>query len=113
MSRTSLSHGQSQVERGLIINDDIMVVNMHSDSLITQRIVYDHMKCNNFQPHNHEIGQKLCASVLSAYSKYKLVRDQKEKDTIESEKQQRSEVIESKIHERKENIKCQVNYFKT
>ena len=82
------------------------------------------MKCNNFLPHRYEIGQKLRASVLSAYSKYKLVWEQKEKDTIESEKQQRSEVIESekqqrseviesKIHERKENIKCQVNYFKT
>ena len=71
------------------------------------------MKCNNFQPHRYEIGQKLRVSVLSAYSKYKLVWDQKEKDTIESEKQQRSEVIESKIHVRKKNIKCQVNDFKT
>ena len=71
------------------------------------------MKCNNLLPHRYEIGQKLRASVLSAYLKYKLVWDQKEKDTIESEKQQRSEVIESKIHERKENIKCQVDYFKT
>ena len=93
-----LSHGQFQVERGFNIIDNIMVENMHNNSLIAQRIVYDYLKCNNFQPHCYEIGQKLCASVLSAYSKYKLVRDQKEKDTIESEKQQRSEVIEGKIH---------------
>ena len=62
------------------------------------------MKCNNLQPHNYEIGQKLCASVLSAYSKYKLVRDQKENDTIESEKQQRSEVIKSKVHKKERKI---------
>ena len=64
-----LSHGQSQVLRGFNINDDVMVENMHNDSLIAQRIVFDHMKCNNFQPHNYEIGQKLCTSVLSAYLK--------------------------------------------
>ena len=45
------------------------------------------MKCNNFHPHSYVIGQKLLASVLSAYSKYKLVWDQKGKDTTESEKQ--------------------------
>ena len=100
----TLSHGQSQVERVFNINDDIMVENMHNDSLIAQIMVYNHRKCNNFQPHNYEIGQKLRAIVLSAYSKYKLVRDQKEKDTIESEKQQRSEVVESKIHERERKI---------
>ena len=70
----TLSHGQSQVERCVNINDDIMVENMHNDSLIVQRIVYDQLKCSNFQPHNHGIGQKLRASVLSAYLKYKLVR---------------------------------------
>ena len=62
------------------------------------------MKCNNFEPHNYETGQKLRASVLSAHSKYKLVRDQKEKDAVESEKQQISEVIENKIHERERKI---------
>ena len=78
----TLSHGQSQLERGFNISDDIMVENIHNNLLIAQRIVYDHMKCNNFQPHNYEIGQELHASVLSAYSKQKLARDQKEKDTI-------------------------------
>ena len=81
-----------------------MVEYMHNDSLIAQRIVYDHMKCNNFKPHNYDIWQKLRASLLSAYSKYKLVRDQKEKNTTKSEKQQRSEVIESKIHEKERKI---------
>ena len=100
----TLSHGQSQVERGFNINDDIMVENLHNGLLIAQRIVYDHMKCNNFEPQNYEIGQKFCASILSAYSKYKIGRDQKEKDTIESEKQQRLKVIESKIHERERKI---------
>ena len=100
----TLSHSQSQVERGFNINDDIIVENMHNNSFIAQRNVYDHMKCNNFQSHSYEIWQKLRASVLSAYSKYKLVRDQKEKDTIASEKQQRSEVIESKIYERERKI---------
>ena len=100
----TLSHGQSQVERGFNINDDIMVENLHNGLLIAQRIVYDHMKRNNFEPQNYDIGQKFCASILSAYSKYKIGRDQKDKDTTESEKQQRLKVIESKIHERERKI---------
>ena len=35
----TLSHGQSQVEGGFNINDDILVENMHNNSLIAQRIV--------------------------------------------------------------------------
>ena len=35
----TLSHDQSQVERGFNINDDILVENMHNNSLIAQRIV--------------------------------------------------------------------------
>ena len=53
----TLSHGQYQVERGLIINNDIMVVNMYNDSLITQRIVYDHMKCNIFSHTTMRLGR--------------------------------------------------------
>ena len=36
----TLPHGQSHVERGFNINDDIMVVNMKAESLVAQRLVY-------------------------------------------------------------------------
>ena len=39
-----LSHGQASVERGFGVNSNLLVENMHEDSLIVQRIVHDHMK---------------------------------------------------------------------
>ena len=39
-----LSHGQASVERGFGVNSNLLVENMHENSLITQRIVQDHVK---------------------------------------------------------------------
>ena len=38
-----LSHGQASVERGFSVNSNLLVENMHEDSLIAQRISHDHM----------------------------------------------------------------------
>lgn len=37
----NLSHGQAQVESGFSINKDVTVENMHEDSVVAQRQVYD------------------------------------------------------------------------
>ena len=40
----TLSHGNACVESGFSINDDMLVENLHEDSLIAQRIVYDEVQ---------------------------------------------------------------------
>ena len=40
-----LSHGNASVESGFSINGDMLVENMHEESLIAQRQVYDAVKC--------------------------------------------------------------------
>lgn len=37
----TLSHGNAAVESGFSVNGDMLVENLHEDSLVTQRIVYD------------------------------------------------------------------------
>ena len=44
-----LSHGQASVERGFSVNSNLLVENMHEDSLIAQRIVQDHVKSLKLQ----------------------------------------------------------------
>ena len=39
-----LSYGQASVEKGFSINSNLLVENMHEDSLTAQRIVCDHVK---------------------------------------------------------------------
>ena len=44
-----LSHGQAQVERGFSVNSQLLVDNLHDESLIAQRIVSDHMTCDQIK----------------------------------------------------------------
>ena len=46
LSLFTLRYGQSQVERGFNNNANIIVENLHNNSLIAQRVVYDHMFFN-------------------------------------------------------------------
>ena len=73
------SHRQSQVERFFNINADIMVENLHDDSLIAKRIVYDHMKSKDLQPSKIKITQKICGSSITACSKCKAALENKKK----------------------------------
>jgi hypothetical protein len=40
----TLSHGNASVESGFSVNGDMLVENLHEDSLVAQRIVYDSVK---------------------------------------------------------------------
>jgi len=40
----ALSHGEAAVERGFLINNELMVENMKEESLIAGRFVYDTVK---------------------------------------------------------------------
>ena len=50
-----LSHGQAQVERGFSVNSQLLVDNLHDESLIAQRIVSDHMTCNQIKSYELKI----------------------------------------------------------
>ena len=53
----------------------MMVENLHNDSLIAKRIVYDHMKSKDLKPSKIEITQKMQCSSITAYSNYKAALD--------------------------------------
>ena len=66
----TLSHGQSQVERGFSINKEIVTENLDSSSLSAQRIVYDYLKASEKNIHDIEITNKMIKSCKSAHLRY-------------------------------------------
>ena len=73
----TLSHRQASVERDFSVEKSLLVEKLSAKSLISQRIVYDHM---NVTPENFIINPALCKSVRNArneYEKYILKKNEK------------------------------------
>ena len=58
----TLSHGQAAVERGFSVNSSVLVENLSTISLISQRIVHDHLASNNLSSEDLRKITKECAS---------------------------------------------------
>ena len=56
--------GESNVKRGFNINDDVVVENL-KESLIAQRLIYDHMHAKEVGAHDIVLTDKLGRSYLA------------------------------------------------
>ena len=61
-----LSHEQASVERGFSVNSNLLVENMHEDSLIAQRIVYDHVKSLKLEAYEVKVTDSCLDNANSA-----------------------------------------------
>ena len=77
-----LSHGQSAVERGFSINKELLVENLQEKSLVSQRMVYDHISTNKINIHEYELPSDLLKS-------YKLSNRRYNADLEETKKQEK------------------------
>ena len=66
-------HGQSNVDRGFNIDDDIVVDNLRKKSLIAQRFIYDHMHAKVVGAHDIVLTDKLRWFCLASSSKRKRI----------------------------------------
>ena len=57
-----LSHGQSAIERGFSVNKQLLVENLQEKSLISQRIVYDHINSHDIVIRQYELPNDLLKS---------------------------------------------------
>ena len=67
----TLIHGQTAVERGFNVNNNIIQTNMYGKTIISKRLVKDRMLANGLQPHTIEITKPLLKAYKSAYAAYK------------------------------------------
>ena len=54
-----LFHGQGCVERGFNVNKDILQPNLEGTSLMSQRMIYDHLVSNDLFPQSISITKEL------------------------------------------------------
>ena len=101
----TFSHGQSQIERGFNINDDILVTNLSEDSLISQRIMYDFLKASDQDPHNMIISDDLRRICLTSGTRYSKALRENRKKKLLTEKEERKKQIDNEISEVKRQIK--------
>ena len=45
-----LSHGQANVERCFSVNNNVLKFNMSENSIVSRKLIIDHMKCHNLSP---------------------------------------------------------------
>ena len=92
-----LSHGQASV-RGFSVNSNLLVENMHEDSLVAQRIVHDHMKSLKLEADEVKVTKSCLDSVNSARRRYFDVLKQKSVSNQRSERQTKIDSINEKIN---------------
>ena len=78
---TTLSHEQSEMERGFSINENALVDNMQMETIVAQRKVNDYMRENNFQPHNMPMSKALLQNAKQSHFRYKKPLDEKQKQS--------------------------------
>ena len=84
-------HGQSNVERGFNINNDFLVENLKKESLIAQRLIYDHIHSKQVGAHDIVLTDKLRRSCLASSSKRKQILTENKKEKVLSEKEKTKE----------------------
>ena len=80
-----MSHGQATMKHGFSINNDILESNMSPETVISKRIICDHVRSNQLKPHIVDVNNGIILAFTSASIKYKINSkdNQKQKEEIE------------------------------
>ena len=105
-----LSHGQSSVERGFNVNKDVVKVNLQEKSVISRKMIIDHMQKNNVSSSTIEITRKLARSVKAARQKYHLDLEEQKKNAKKNECNEQLKILTAEIKDvmQKKNILLEV-----
>ena len=77
----TLSHAQTSVERGFSHDNTVVQTNMSAESVISKRLINDHMLFHKLKPYTIEITDPMIRALNSSHPKYQL--------QLESEKQKK------------------------
>ena len=64
----TLSHGQASVERGFSNNKSILRTNMSAETVISKRLMKDHMLGNGLKPHTIEVSKPMSKAFRNAHA---------------------------------------------
>ena len=95
----TLSHGQSDVERGFGVNSDLEVENLKEDSLVAQCLIYDFITSLNIKLAEYNIPKELQKSCKLVSSRYKEALRLQNDDVVENTRCQKKKMKLEEISE--------------
>ena len=95
----TLSHGQSQIERGFNTNKEMLVENLQQLSLKSQRIVHDHITSLGVTVDEFVISNELLLNCKTACTKYKSALEDVIKAEVEDAKTKKRKLITEEIQD--------------
>ena len=104
----TLSHGQAAVERGFSHNNALLKVNMNPETVISKRVIKDHMLAHNLKPYSIDISPAMVKSFKAAHSKYQLYLEEEKKKKISNELENKAMYLSNDI----QKLKVQVENMK-
>ena len=100
----TLSHGQADVERGFSLNPGVLEDNIKEKSVVSKRIIKDHMISHDLQPDTVEITNELRKSCQHARQRYHTHLEEEKKGKENLSKESAKEIITMEIDEVEEKI---------
>ena len=96
----TLNHGQASVERGFSNNKSILKTNMSSQTIISKRLIKDHILANRLKTNTIEISKPIIKAFRNAHAVYKAKLEEERKNghisnDIEKMKQQVNQMNKS------------------
>ena len=84
----TMSHGQAAAERGFSHNNAILKTNLSPETVVSKRMIKDHMLSFNLKPHTIEITNPLTVAFKSSRRRYEihLEEEKTKKQVTEAEK---------------------------
>ena len=95
----TLSHGNSDVERGFSLNKGVQKDNISEKSVVSKRHIKDYMYSNELKPYSVEITNELRKSCAQARSRYHQYLEDERKKKEKTSKDTAKEIISMEIEE--------------
>lgn len=112
----TLSHSQSAVERGFSINKELLIENLQEKSIVSQRVVYDHLQSSNVDLHEYQLSNGLLKSCKAARQRYGThLEDQKRKVNEDKKSNKRKSITDeiNNVKNHKKRLISSINALNT
>ena len=94
-----LSHGQASVERGFNTNKSVNKVKISQDSIITRKLIIDHMQKKNLTPSKIELSASLIKSVKASRQRYSVYLDEQKKLKVKDNIDKQRDILNMELQE--------------
>ena len=101
----TLSHSQSAVERGFSINKELLIENLQEKSIVSQRVVYDHLQSFSVDLHEYQMSNGLLKSCKAARQRYGTHLEDQKRKVNDDKKSNKRKLITDEINNVKDHKK--------